>query len=515
MQDASPARTEEAAEMQKRAPTLANILVIALFALSCFGLLLFLWQSFGGPVPLKPKGYRFTADFPRTLALAEQSEVKISGVPVGHVVALKLDGGNQTQATMEIESRYAPLRSDDRVQLRQKTLLGETYMEVTPGSRQAPPLKNEAQLAQANVEPIVTFDDILNTFSPKVRHAFQVWMQSQAESFNGRGEALNLSFASLQPFLEGANRLVGVLASQEGALKAVIRNTGQVFDALTEREGQLREFIAKGQAALKPAAAASRQFAEAFRELPAIERNSQAGFHSLNALAADANPLLDQLKPAERELTPLLRSAEKFAPAFDRLLTGLGPLTKAAKRGFPDLSKSLDLTTPVLEALRPVLHNFDPFLQYTGEYLPTVESFFANFTAASQAKTGNSNVPGEPPKTHYLRAMQYLGPESLAVFPHRIGTNRANPYSFPGAFSLLASGLSVFSASNCADSAPTIEGPADENISQSLIEELIARKVANAPGSTSNSVPAPPCKQQGPFTFNGQTSQFPHVVYSK
>ena len=38
--------------MQKRAPTLANILVIALFALSCFGLLLFLWQSFGGPVPL-------------------------------------------------------------------------------------------------------------------------------------------------------------------------------------------------------------------------------------------------------------------------------------------------------------------------------------------------------------------------------------------------------------------------------------------------------------------------------
>jgi phospholipid/cholesterol/gamma-HCH transport system substrate-binding protein len=59
--------------MQKRAPTLANILVIALFALSCFGLLLFLWQSFGGPVPLKPKGYRFTADFPRTLALAERS----------------------------------------------------------------------------------------------------------------------------------------------------------------------------------------------------------------------------------------------------------------------------------------------------------------------------------------------------------------------------------------------------------------------------------------------------------
>ena len=71
--------------MQKRAPTLGNILVIILFVLSCFGLLMFLWESFGGPLPLKPKGYRFTAAFPRTLALAEQSDVRISGVNIGHV----------------------------------------------------------------------------------------------------------------------------------------------------------------------------------------------------------------------------------------------------------------------------------------------------------------------------------------------------------------------------------------------------------------------------------------------
>jgi hypothetical protein len=76
--------------MQKRAPTLGNLLVIILFTLSCFGLLLFLWESFGGPLPLKPKGYRFTVAFPRTLALTEQSDVRISGVEVGHVVAVNL-----------------------------------------------------------------------------------------------------------------------------------------------------------------------------------------------------------------------------------------------------------------------------------------------------------------------------------------------------------------------------------------------------------------------------------------
>lgn len=501
--------------MQKRAPTLANILVIALFALSCFGLLLFLWQSFGGPVPLKPKGYRFTADFPRTLALAEQSEVKISGVPVGHVVGLKLNGQNQTQATMEIEARYAPLRSDDHVQLRQKTILGETYVEVTPGARQAPALRNEGHLARANVEPLVTLDDILNTFNPRVREAFKVWMQSQAEGFSGQGEAINLSFATLQPFLESTNRLLGALATQEGALRAVVRNTGAVFNALTEREGQLKELIANGQAALRPAASASRQFAQASRELPIFERRSVPALHSLDRLAAEASPVLDELRPTERALTPLLRSAKRFVPNFDSLLSALGPATKAAKQGLPDVPKFLALTTPVLEALRPVLHNFDPFLQYADENLSSVESFFANFTAASQGKINNSNLPEElkAPKPHYLRAMQYIGPESLAVFASRIGTNRGNAYPLPESFKQLAEGLSVFSSSNCADSAPTIEGPPNENVSQELIDELIAHRIGNAPGSTTNSVPAPPCKQQGDHEFNGQRSQFPHVTY--
>src|ERR1700726_4868897 len=108
--------------MQKRAPTLGNLIVIVLFVLSCFGLLMFLWESFGGPLPLKPKGYRFSVAFPRTLALAEQSDVRISGVNVGHVIALKLGKEGRTVATLELSSRYAPIRADMHAILRQKTL---------------------------------------------------------------------------------------------------------------------------------------------------------------------------------------------------------------------------------------------------------------------------------------------------------------------------------------------------------------------------------------------------------
>ena len=138
--------------MQKRAPTLANILVIVLFALSCFGLLLFLWDSFGGPVPLKPKGYRFTVELSRTLALAEQSDVRISGVDVGHVVGLATHANGTTDVTVEMDHQYAPISSADRMVLRQKTLLGETYIELLPPGTPGPGGTEEGQGQPPGVE---------------------------------------------------------------------------------------------------------------------------------------------------------------------------------------------------------------------------------------------------------------------------------------------------------------------------------------------------------------------------
>jgi hypothetical protein len=56
--------------MQKQAPSIPRVLVMVLFALSCFGLLLFLWLSFGGPIPLKPTATssRSTCPSPRSSA---------------------------------------------------------------------------------------------------------------------------------------------------------------------------------------------------------------------------------------------------------------------------------------------------------------------------------------------------------------------------------------------------------------------------------------------------------------
>ncbi|MFL5841992.1 MAG: MlaD family protein, partial [Thermoleophilaceae bacterium] len=106
--------------MIKKALTPGQALAITLFVLSCFAVLLYLWITFGGSSPLKPKGYEVEARFPEATLLAQEADVRISGVPVGRVVKMERDG-NRTRATLEIQSTYAPIPRDTRALHRLKT----------------------------------------------------------------------------------------------------------------------------------------------------------------------------------------------------------------------------------------------------------------------------------------------------------------------------------------------------------------------------------------------------------
>src|SRR6185312_2357979 len=163
--------------MQKQVPTVGRLLVMAVFTLSCFGLLLYLWSAFGGPVPLKPHGYRFQTSFAEATQLAQEADVRISGVNVGKVKKLELGDDGRTNATIELDNQYAPIPKDAKAILRQKTLLGETYVELTPGTPGSPTVREGGRLANTQVAPTVQLDDIFRTFDPRTRAAFQTWMQ--------------------------------------------------------------------------------------------------------------------------------------------------------------------------------------------------------------------------------------------------------------------------------------------------------------------------------------------------
>ncbi len=94
------------------------------------------------------------------------------GVSVGKVKAIQLsDTGNYADATIQIDPQYAPIPANTKAILRQKTLLGETYVELTPGDPSEGMLAEDGTLPAAQVAKSVQLDEIFRTFNPQTRVA--------------------------------------------------------------------------------------------------------------------------------------------------------------------------------------------------------------------------------------------------------------------------------------------------------------------------------------------------------
>jgi phospholipid/cholesterol/gamma-HCH transport system substrate-binding protein len=490
--------------VQKQAPTLGRLLVMVGFALSCFGLLLFLWLAFGGPVPLKPKGYRFHASFGEATQLAKEADVRISGVSVGKVKDIQNDKQTgRSDATIELKQGYAPLPVDTKAILRQKTLLGETYVELSPGNKAKGTIQEGGTLAASRVSPTVELDEIFRAFDAKTREAFRVWMQQQAEGIQGRGRDINDALGNLAPFAQDTSRLLRILDSQEGAVRQLVANTGNVFDALSERRGQLRGLITNSNRVFEATASRDQELEDTFKALPTFEKESQVTVRRLTDFAHKTNPLVTQLRPAARQLSPTLQQLSALAPDAKKLFRDIDPLVTASKTGLPATQRFLDDLHPLLADFDPVLRQVNPILSFIGNYKSELTAFFGNTVATTQAYT----IPKPGVQLHYLRTMNPVNPENFAVYPRRIGTNRPNPYAFPRNFDQLPQGMPSYETRQCGRGTPTIVNPLLDILPQSLQDNI--QKYAFGPVGAA--VPAPPCKQQDKYTTSGETSQFPHV----
>src|SRR3954452_8226042 len=501
------------------------------FALSCFGLLLFLWIAFGGSIPLKPKGYRFTASFSEATQLAKEADVRISGVPVGKVKTIEPDKRTgRADVVIQLDTRYAPLPSDAKAILRQKTLLGETYVELTPGTRSAKAIPENGRLRTSHVSPTVELDEIFRAFDKRTRGAFAVWMQTQAQAIHGRGRDVNEALGNLGPFAEDATTAVDILNRQQGALQRLISNTGVVFGALTERDAQLRALVENSNRVFATTARRDRELKAAFIALPTFSRESRRTLKRLDRFADNTNPLVTQLRPAARELSPTLEDLAALAPDAKALFRDLDTLITVSKTGFPAAQRIVRDLRPLLAQTDPALRQVIPILSFLGEYKDELNSFFANTAAATQAFD-----PGT--RLHYLRTTNPLNPENLAAYPRRIGSNRPNAYQLPGGYKKLAKGLEVYESRHCGRTAPpVIEGanpvptavpvptvvpglpvpvpsavPTEvPNPVTGLTQSLIDR-INQFAFPVNNTAPAPRCKKQGNFHFGGESTRYPHV----
>jgi len=412
--------------MQTGTPSISRVVTMVLFALSCVGLLLFLWLEFGGTIPFNPQGYELRISFPNAAQLATQADVRIAGVSVGRVIDKQLDSvGNRTIATVSMDRRFAPVHRDARAILREKTILGETYVELTPGSPGSPVVPDGGLLARGQVVPAVQLSDIFDAFDPSTRRAFQVWQQELARAVVGNDQNLNDVLGNLPVFAADTTDLLSVLDVEHNAVVRLVVNGGTTFGALGQDQAALRSLITTGERVFATTAANNNALADTFHVFPTFLTESRLTMARLKTFSLNTDPLIRELIPVAQQLGPTLHSVRLLAPDLRRLFVNLGPLVTVSETGLPAVADVLRGLKPLFNQLGPFLEQLNPIFTWLSLHQQLLSDFIHNGGAALSATTTSIGGNG---LGHYLRQFGPLGAETLGIATSRDANNRGNVY---------------------------------------------------------------------------------------
>ena len=351
-------------------------------------------------------------------------------------------------------------------------------------------------------------DEILRAFTPETRRQFSVWLDQQGLAVGDNAEAINDALGLLTPFAEQTDEVLKVLNHQSAETRALVRDTGEVFDALTQRQGQLRELIVNSNRVWETTARRDAELADTFRVLPTFLREGRTTTRRLTEFAQDTNPLIDQLRPAARQLSPTLVDLDKLAPDLRGLFNDLDPLVRVSRRGLPATEQVLDNTQPLLRRLDPFLRNFTPIVDYLGLYKARDRRAVRQRHGRHAGRRGHrQSITGEAPLPAHAEPGEPGGHGRLPVAGSR--RNRSNPYIAPGGYVKLKTEghLEVFGTQGCGTTpVPATPAPLDPWLPAGVVAQINYYTF----GGTVNRDAAPPCDPQTPLgQLFGQSGQLP------
>jgi phospholipid/cholesterol/gamma-HCH transport system substrate-binding protein len=437
--------------MVTQAPKRTAVFAAIAFTLSCIGLMIFVWTQFGGTVPFAPQGYRVHALFSETGLLVPNADVRISGVNVGKVANVQARGVN-SYVTLNIDPQYEPLPSDTRAILREKTLLGEAYVELSTGTRSSRKLADGGTIPASQVQHTEQLDEVLQSFNSQTQHNLQALLSGTYESLAGRGEDLNNVIGNLDPTLTELSAVVGVLNQQQGNVRSLISNSATVLTTLGDRSADLQSLIRAGDQVLSTTAARNTDLTNTVNALPPFLSGLRTTLTTLNGSLGLAKPSLDALKPVAPLLTPALSDVISLSGPADRLLREAPGLLSDANRALPAITRFTDAFHPAVDAILPAAQQLAPVIAFMGVYSKELVAAMGNLAATLQgAAPANTAYPvGDEPAgmAHYLRAVIGVSSETPYGQSIREPSDRHNAYFSPGELANLANGLYASDCNN-------------------------------------------------------------------
>lgn len=356
---------------------------LGLFLLACFGMFLYVFHLAGGQIIPGQHGYRVEVVVPDAYGLAQGGDVRTAGVQIGRVTNSR-NLGATTVLMLDLQRSHSPIYHDATVLIRTKSIAGENYLELRPGTPQAGAIPDGGTLQVNRAEEATQLDQVLSELDPHRRRQLQRALAGLGTGLARHGGDLNNLFQTSAGALAAAAPVTATLAADRAQLAGLVDNFGRVTRALGDRAQAIQLLVRQAKVTAAAVDARNGELDQALRLLPGFLAQTRTTAARLQGFAPRATPVVRDLRLAVADLAPAVVDLRSAAPAGRRVVRALLPFADAVKPVAAQLKPFSTGTSSAIPSLAAILRQGNPLLGYLSPYWQELPVFFAEIGAATK-----------------------------------------------------------------------------------------------------------------------------------
>lgn len=276
-------------------------------------------------------------------------DVRIAGANVGSIQGLGVTAQKRAAVTLAInQPGFAPFHADAHCAIRPQSLIGEEYVDCSPGTSSTPALARVTQgpgtgshlLAVTRTSSPIDSDIVQNISTQPVRQSLALILNELGTGLAARGADLNAVIRRANPALGHTDRVLQILARQNHVLARLAIDSDTVLAPLARARRHLAGFITEANRTSVASAQRASDIARTFHLFPSFLRQ-------LRPLMADLGSLADQG-------TPLMTSLGQSASSVGREFANLTPFATRARTALVELGAAAQSSQAPLVASVPL-----------------------------------------------------------------------------------------------------------------------------------------------------------------
>lgn len=257
------------------------------------------------------------AVFEDVAGLDDESAVRIAGVRKGHVTDIKVLPDGRAEVTMEVDDDV-PLHSNAQAKVANLGLLGEKYIELEPGTQNAPVLSTSGPVTLRGTQP-ATFDDVTDQVAAIAEDVKAITTSMRAVMGGPTGQ---------QRLEEIVDNVRGITADVRSLIAANRQNVDATLVNTREITAHLRTEIPRLAATLdRVANQISGTVGENRPDVREVVQNLRGLSSDLRVTADNLNDITGHVKSGEGTVGKLFYSDE----AHDKLTGALSSVESGVK----------------------------------------------------------------------------------------------------------------------------------------------------------------------------------------